>query len=72
MSERECLAAFTPCDDLCYPPYVNFTLVGSHVEIIVRSPRDGTACGSSSMISLPRAKVLEILEEAITKLRAFT
>lgn len=74
MSERECLAAHTPCDDnQGYPPYVNFTLVGTHVEFTVRSPRkpDG-ACGDSSMMSMPRDKALAILEEAVTKLRAYT
>lgn len=72
MSERECLTAFTPIDDVSYPPYFNVTLVGEHVEITVRSPRDGDACGTSSMISLPRAKVRELLQEALTNLETRT
>lgn len=84
MTEHENLAAFTEMTQMSYPPYISINLVAQHVEISVRSPpTDGKCnacsqtiphlqCGHTACIELPRLKALEILEEAVKKLRAFT
>lgn len=51
-----------------YPPYINATVKGDKVVLIVRGSSQDGECGPSASIEMDRAHFREFLTEALMKL----